>query len=367
MIAGLSNWGAYGNAFCAREDTTGLGVLNSVLAEVWDFDSDIASPPLQSSQVLDKPIRAYYQKPGDRRGGPLPAGSKVIDCSPGRWGGYVASGVETPPLPPGGTNSNKTNDINNQPKNGSGFSIHHLIRDFMFLDAAAQNEDASGPPPVVAPRLPQQFTARFLALKPADFVSEDPDLGAFTRGTGHQTAPNKHLIDISAVSPETSSDPFVLFHDVGGLSFYTLLYELVENGEPADATIYAPNWFGVAVPEGIADFTNVVIYFHPTPGQAGYSDSFYANKNGGTNPATRDPTYWKELLGYVDRLGAQLAGAVKTAGASHNQIVIVPLMMNGNVDGATTAPFGDPGILPRQWYYIVNDILADLPTRLALL
>jgi len=56
------------------------------------------------------------------------------------------------------------------------------------------------------------------------------------------------------------------------------------------------------------------------------------------------------------------AGAVKHSGATPNQIVIVPLMMSVNVDGGQPAA---AGILPRQWYYIVSDILKDLPTRLA--
>ena len=38
-------------------------------------------------------------------------------------------------------------------------------------------------------------------------------------------------------------------------------------------------------------------------------------------------------------------------------------MRNSNVDGGSPV-FGAAGILPRQWYYIVNDILKDLPTRL---
>ena len=53
---------------------------------------------------------------------------------------------------------------------------------------------------------------------------------------------------------------------------------------------------------------------------------------------------------------------MKHSGATPNQIVIVPLMMSVNVDGGQPAA---AGILPRQWYYIVSDILKDLPTRLA--
>jgi hypothetical protein len=80
---------------------------------------------------------------------------------------------------------------------------------------------------------------------------------------------------------------------------------------------FSPNWFGVAVPDGITDFTNVVIYFHPTPQQANYFDPDYASK---TNGGSTVHANWKELLGYVDRLGSQLAGAVKKSGATPNQI-----------------------------------------------
>ena len=132
-------------------------------------------------------------------------------------------------------------------------------------------------------------------------------------------------------------------------------------GNVVDGDQFSPNWFGVAVPDGITDFSNVTIYFHPTPGQAGYQDPDYASKsNGGISTHTN----WKDLLGYVDRLGGQLAGAVKDAQATPNQIVIVPLMRNDNVDGGVQGPFGGAGVFPRQWYYIVNDILKDLPTRL---
>ena len=41
-----------------------------------------------------------------------------------------------------------------------------------------------------------------------------------------------------------------------------------------------PNWFGVAVPDGLTDFTRPNIFFHPTPGQAGYNDNDYPTKAG---------------------------------------------------------------------------------------
>jgi hypothetical protein len=333
---------------------------------VWDFDSDIASAgtKIDPSKLFGKPIRAYYQ------GNPLPpgaaAGSVRIESQAQRWRNYVerasADPKEVPPLPPERTNSNAdtTKDGHDSPSRNPPTApgvlyAHHLIRDFMFLDAAAANQPASGPPPSVTPRFAQQLSVRFRALDPAD----DPGLAEFTRGTGRQQAPNKNLLDDSS-----AGGTGVLAYLRQDVSFVTLLYELVDlQNNPVDGNTFSPNWFGVAVPEGITDFTNVVIYFHPTPGQAGYFDSDYASKSNGGIATHSD---WQDILGYVDRLGSQLAGAVDTAQGTPNQVVIVPLMRNSNVDGGSGA-FGSTGILPRQWYYIVNDILKDIPTRLSTL
>jgi hypothetical protein len=369
VIAGLSNWGLYANAFCDAENApTGLGVLASLLAEVWDFDSDIVTDPsarIIPPKMLGKPIRAYYQ--GNALPGGAAAGSVLIRANNTRWSGYVerASGEtpEIPPLPPERTNSNSdtTQDGHDTPSRspptppaaGEGYT-HHLIRDFMFLDAAANNQEAPDTPPSVAPRVAKQLSARFLPLNTADFTGEDSHLTEFTRGTGPQHVTNKHLLDTTTVA---GSGNFAFLNDGRpGLTFTTLLYELVDlQNNPVDGSRaqLAPNWFGVAVPDGITDFTNVIIYFHPTPRQAGYRDPDYASKTNGGDPTH---TYWKELLGYVDRLGSQLAGAVKHSQATPNQIVIVPLMRNDNI--------GNAGVLPQQWYYIVNDIIQDIPNRL---
>jgi hypothetical protein len=374
VIAGISNAGAYINSFCQREASPGgLGVLASLLAEVWDFDSAVARPPtdrIDPSKIFGKPIRAYYE------GASLPAGaaagSLLISAPANRWRDYVERGPadpkEIPPLPPERTNSNATSTLNghDEPHRspptppasysstpGSGYT-HHLIRDFMFLDATAANKAASGPPPAISPMTIQQVTVRFKPLAPAAFAAEDAALAEFTRGTGKQQASNKHLLNRTSVA---GSGAFSYLHN--DVSFATLLYELVDlSNNLLGGDQFSPNWFGVAVPDGITDFTNVVIYFHPTPGQAGYQDGDYPSKTNGGDP---NHSNWKELLGYVDRLGSQLAGAVKLASATPNQIVIVPLMRNSNVDGGQAA---GAGILPRQWYYIVNDILKDLPTRL---
>jgi len=129
------------------------------------------------------------------------------------------------------------------------------------------------------------------------------------------------------------------------VGFTALLYELQERASPGDAANVVPNWFGVAVPDRITDFRNVILYFHPNPTQlgAGYDPAQYQAKSGppGTN--------WKELFAYVDRLGNQLAGAATSVELA-NQIVILPFMKL----------FRDVGILPQFWYHIVRDILDDI-------
>ena len=93
-----------------------------------------------------------------------------------------------------------------------------------------------------------------------------------------------------------------------------------------------PNWFGVAIPKGITEFGNAHIFFHPTPGQAGYVDSDYPAKTG----------KWPDLFYYMERLGYQLDGAAR------DQVLIMPFL---------TEAAKDTGILPANWQQIVTDIV----------
>jgi hypothetical protein len=361
---------------------------------LWDFDSDIATPASlridpqlwqSPSPWVNLPIRAYYQ--GAQLPANAPVGSTLIDISARHWSGYVehpsGDDPEVPPLPPEGTNSNPgINPITGTPYNGSDTPgsidvtyAHHLNRDFMFLDAAAANQEASNTSTQVQPQTQPQFTVSYFDLDPTS--SDDPELPRFTRGTGHHLINNKYLINDGAVGnvipdqSETSDTIFTLFFDADqsnpGLSFTILLYQLTDlSGNAIDGNQYSPNWFGVAVPDGITDFANVIIYFHPSPLQAGYFDTDYALKSntGNSNQPIQNHTNWKELLGYVDRLASQLAGATKYANATPNQIVILPIMRSANVVDGEQVSYG-PGVLTGQWYYIVNAILQDIPTRLS--
>jgi len=104
-----------------------------------------------------------------------------------------------------------------------------------------------------------------------------------------------------------------------------------------------PNWFGVAIPNGIEDFTKVNIFFHPLPAQAGYVDADYSTKGG---PPGHE---WTRLFYYMERLGNQLDGA------ACNQIIVMPFLTNS----ATNT-----GIFLANWFDIVTDILTAVRSAL---
>lgn len=117
----------------------------------------------------------------------------------------------------------------------------------------------------------------------------------------------------------------------------TMLYAITQN--------VVPNWFGVAVPRTITDFTKPNIFFHPTPAQAGYKDSDYPTKTG----------KWPQLFYYMEHLGYQVDAAIQYYGAAQNQIVIMPFMTEAATNG---------GILPVNWFGIITDILTDVRTAI---
>ena len=118
----------------------------------------------------------------------------------------------------------------------------------------------------------------------------------------------------------------------------TLLYQINQN--------VVPNWFGVAVPDRIVDFTKPNLFFHPTPGQDGYDDNYYFSKTG--PPGGQQ---WFHLFYYMELLGYQVDGAIQQFGAPGNQIVVMPFMTSNRTDG---------GILPADWQGVLTDILTDV-------
>jgi hypothetical protein len=116
----------------------------------------------------------------------------------------------------------------------------------------------------------------------------------------------------------------------------TMLFEL--------NTTDCPNWFGVAIPVGIQDFSRANIFFHPLPKQGGYLDSDYTTK-GGTPPHTP----WPNLFYYMERLGYQMDGAARS------QITIMPFLKQSALD---------TGIFLTNWADIVTDILSAVRTAM---
>ncbi len=102
-----------------------------------------------------------------------------------------------------------------------------------------------------------------------------------------------------------------------------------------------PNWFGVAVPSQVNDFTKPNIFFHPIPAQDGYKDADYPAKSG----------KWPQLFYYMERLGYQLDAAIKVYGAPASQIVIMPFL---------TSAATNTGILPVRWLHLVSEILTSV-------
>ncbi len=163
------------------------------------------------------------------------------------------------------------------------------------------------------------------------------------KGTGSHTT-SKLLVETKSVIPGNSKLSFV----TTDVHITTMLYQI-------DAQ-KVPNWFGVAIPGGVTDFTKPTLYFHPAPSGGGYvsgaNDVVYYGKSKDAPVRTDAESKWRELFQYVDRLGHQLAGAVKLGDGTPNQVVIVPFM----TDGALLTG----GILPDNWFPLFNDILADV-------
>ena len=146
-------------------------------------------------------------------------------------------------------------------------------------------------------------------------------------GTGDQHDPTFATVDPTSV-PGSGDLAFV----GADVRVRTMLFAL-------DSNVVVPNWFGVAVPDGIQDFTRANIFFHPTPGQA---------KDSKGNPLYPEFAYrtkgahWPDLYYYAERLGKQVAGAAR------GQVVIIPFMTDSATNG---------GIFPTIWRDTVTEIL----------
>lgn len=164
----------------------------------------------------------------------------------------------------------------------------------------------------------------------------------YTRGTGLHTITTKRVVS----NPPAVSNSVLGFEKANGLIYRARLYELRDRGTGATSHV-RPNWFGVAIPNpaafDISGDVYVIVYFHPTPGQAGYRDQDYQAKTG-----TSGGTDWKQLYAYADRLGGQLAGAGR-AGAPANRLVMFPFLTQT-----------DYTLAAAEWFNVLHDILKDI-------
>lgn len=157
----------------------------------------------------------------------------------------------------------------------------------------------------------------------APFTISSVDLAAIPGvhdGTGH------HVDSRWCVVPSSVPGTGKLAFEARECGVTCLLFALAEN--------VVPNWFGVAIPDGLTDFSNVGVYFHPSPGQAGYKDSDYPTKSG----------LWPNLFFYMQLLGWQVAGAGRA------QVIVMPFLTSG----ASNA-----GILPGGWQDILPGVLGQ--------
>ena len=145
--------------------------------------------------------------------------------------------------------------------------------------------------------------------------------------------------------------PLLTFIKIHNLTYHALLYEVREPDGVTVASV-SPNWFGVAIPDSanfdLSSDVYVVLYFHPTPGQAHFSNADYLAKNGASGG-----TDWKQLYAFVDRLGGQMAGAIERYDAPANRLVIFPFLQQPAANALPTLP-------TKEWGNIIHDILQDI-------
>lgn len=100
-----------------------------------------------------------------------------------------------------------------------------------------------------------------------------------------------------------------------------------------------PNWFGVLVPNGLASFEHLHIFFHPTPSNRQIDDRDYKTPGKGR---------FREILHYLNDDDL----AIQFCAAQSGQILVMPLMTQGAVDTC--------GIFPQRWETIMLQILEQL-------
>jgi len=188
------------------------------------------------------------------------------------------------------------------------------------------------PPPPGSPPAPP---AAGLTGSRSPFPITSIPLAANSAGLHQGTG--THQKTLTVVDPASVAPAGQLQFTTANPTITTLLFEL--------ATASAPNWFAVAVPAGLTDFSRAHVFFHPIPAQGGYLDSEYSHKN--------DPSYvysgtpWTNLFYLIERLGYQSAASVRPT------VVVIPFL---------TSAATNTGIFAPNWSAILSDILTDART-----
>lgn len=352
-MAGFSDGTQYVNQLLTTN-----GVFNeefrNLLTQVWDFDDQsnpVSDNNLSPAIVQNVPVRTYNDSTADATPKPSAPPHILIDLPPSSWNNYPSAlqGVaqEVPPLP--GQDPTITNDT------------HHRIRDFMFLDAAlnrifSNSSSSVGPAPDITTSQGVICHVNRLDLDPVfateNATGDQPQGPQVSKGTGRPTTSGKLLVDETTVTSGGLLE--FLQKDV---SINLFLYELQD--QEGNAVPEAPNWFGVAVPDGVTDFSKPILYFHPTPGPPNntYADTPDYGTKTATGPKSGNGRDWRELFAYVDRLGNQLDGAIQQSpnpNQTVNQIVILPFMTSGSANAAGIT------FLKSNWLAIITDILQNI-------
>lgn len=98
-----------------------------------------------------------------------------------------------------------------------------------------------------------------------------------------------------------------------------------------------PNRIAAVVPHGLADFSRVLLFFHPLPTKrAGFDPAQYAAQTGD----------WPFIYRYCDVMGGQLAAS------GRKMVLIVPVF---NLASTETC-----GQFPQEWLTLVPDVLTKL-------
>ena len=198
-----------------------------------------------------------------------------------------------------------------------------IFQDFQTLPSRDGRVDPAGG---TLRRLNEVLNGRLAPpTPPAPTPTGTGALRAMTKAAGLATSVSKN----TWTPIEESLKSEMVFKWTGAMGSGNIFYFEIDGN-------VVPKWFGVLVPQGTTDFSAAHIFFHPTPGQAGFKDPDYQGLGN-----------WSGIFHYLtDAFGAQFCAA------GTGRVLIMPLMPN--------AAAGTCGNFPRTWEATVGKILGAL-------